>query len=568
MIAVDSIDAPDVSLRRNKTSPADAALLSSVRALGILQPVLLRPEGNRFTLVAGARRVWAAREIGLETVPAVIRTDELNNTAAAVAENLVRLPLSMVEEWRALTRLIDEGYTPQTAAGALGIDERRARQLDKLGRLHPGVLDAVEADLAEDEYLDERSLSVIASAPLEAQEAALDVCLERGICDWNKMERLCRSTRISRDVALFDVAESGIVFEEDLFAEPGSPRQFTTGDVVGFMKAQWSEIETKIARRKHGTWQMAECTDGLPRVPSALKMIGNSYEPPTLTRKERDFTVLCTVVDDGWRLGEPSYGLCVAKSAAKTAERNGAGEDQGDGDSGDDEAAEREEAEQATPAAKEMVTKKGRELIAAIKTQALHARLRKSAPGSEGADLCALLVLALHARNVGIKGYKGGRVNGNEYHGLDLQAQLVRPDGHLTDDWEIINDAAREALARTLHVDGPDAAVMIYNSGSGSVAEWIGFAIGADHDLPRFDTAEILATVDTETLRAAAEGAGIKPPRSAGELRKRLTGQLPDWRPPGAEFGAPGPVLRDLSDEIDDDLNALGELAARKEDAD
>jgi ParB family chromosome partitioning protein len=96
--------------RRRFDADSITALADSVRAEGLVQPLLVRPlpEGG-YELIAGERRLRAARAAGLGTVPAVVReTDERDSLLLALVENVAREDLSPVEEARAYTVLMDE----------------------------------------------------------------------------------------------------------------------------------------------------------------------------------------------------------------------------------------------------------------------------------------------------------------------------------------------------------------------------------------------------------------------------------------------------------------------------
>jgi ParB family chromosome partitioning protein len=96
--------------RRRFEPEASAGLVSSVRAQGILQPVIVRPRaGGGYELIAGERRWRAAREAGATTVPAVVRVaDDRESILLALVENVAREQLSAVEEARAYAVLLDE----------------------------------------------------------------------------------------------------------------------------------------------------------------------------------------------------------------------------------------------------------------------------------------------------------------------------------------------------------------------------------------------------------------------------------------------------------------------------
>ena len=91
-------------------SEAAAGLAASVKAQGLLQPLLVRARGEGgYELIAGERRLRAAREAGLATVPAVVReADDRESLVLGLVENVAREQLSAVEESRAYAVLLDE----------------------------------------------------------------------------------------------------------------------------------------------------------------------------------------------------------------------------------------------------------------------------------------------------------------------------------------------------------------------------------------------------------------------------------------------------------------------------
>jgi ParB family chromosome partitioning protein len=96
--------------RRRFEPEATAGLAGSIRAQGMLQPVIVRPRaGGGYELIAGERRWRAAKEAGSATVPAVVRAaDDRDSILLALVENVAREQLSAVEEARAYAVLIDE----------------------------------------------------------------------------------------------------------------------------------------------------------------------------------------------------------------------------------------------------------------------------------------------------------------------------------------------------------------------------------------------------------------------------------------------------------------------------
>jgi ParB family transcriptional regulator, chromosome partitioning protein len=108
-LPVERIRASARQPRRRFDSEAGDGLADSVRAQGVLQPVVVRPLNGGYELIAGERRWRAARAAGLATVPAVVRTaDDRDSLLLGLVENVAREQLSPVEEARAYSVLLDE----------------------------------------------------------------------------------------------------------------------------------------------------------------------------------------------------------------------------------------------------------------------------------------------------------------------------------------------------------------------------------------------------------------------------------------------------------------------------
>jgi ParB family chromosome partitioning protein len=96
--------------RQQFDQEAVSGLAESIRAQGLIQPVIVRPRlDGGYELIAGERRWRAAREAGLESVPAVVReADDRDTLLLGLVENVAREDLSPVEEARAYALLLDE----------------------------------------------------------------------------------------------------------------------------------------------------------------------------------------------------------------------------------------------------------------------------------------------------------------------------------------------------------------------------------------------------------------------------------------------------------------------------
>lgn len=149
------------------------ALAGSIELQGMLVPVVVRNDGSGFELVAGFHRLAAARSLGLEVVPVVVR-DAVTEDADRAVENITRKQLNPYEEARAVKAMLDRGLTEDGAAQALGWPKTRVTarvkilelpdraqqligegvihlaavdQLRAIGTVAPGLLDAVIAYL-------------------------------------------------------------------------------------------------------------------------------------------------------------------------------------------------------------------------------------------------------------------------------------------------------------------------------------------------------------------------------------------------------------------------------------
>ena len=117
------IQAGQFQPRRDIEPEALEELAASIKAQGILQPIVVRPiEENRYEIIAGERRFRAAQLAGLSKIPAIIKeVDDQTTMALALIENIQREDLSPLDEALAIERLIDEyQLTHDDAAALLG----------------------------------------------------------------------------------------------------------------------------------------------------------------------------------------------------------------------------------------------------------------------------------------------------------------------------------------------------------------------------------------------------------------------------------------------------------------
>ncbi|MBK1707756.1 ParB/RepB/Spo0J family partition protein [Marichromatium gracile] len=133
--------------RRDFDPEALRELAESIRAQGVLQPILARPlaEG-RYEIVAGERRWRACQQAGLSEIPALVRElDATSALAIALIENIQRADLNPLEEATALHRLVEEfELTHQEVAEAVGKSRTTISNLLRLLELEPEVKDQLD----------------------------------------------------------------------------------------------------------------------------------------------------------------------------------------------------------------------------------------------------------------------------------------------------------------------------------------------------------------------------------------------------------------------------------------
>jgi ParB family chromosome partitioning protein len=147
-IPVDLIDPNPRQPRRSFDEQKLAELAESIRARGVLQPIVVRPQpGGRYELVAGERRLRAARIAELTVIPAMLRqADDWERLDLALAENMARQNLNAVEEARACAMLVDDlGLTKEEVGRRVGRSRVAISNLVRLLDLPEQALELIES---------------------------------------------------------------------------------------------------------------------------------------------------------------------------------------------------------------------------------------------------------------------------------------------------------------------------------------------------------------------------------------------------------------------------------------
>ncbi len=145
-IDIDLIEPSPYQPRTRFREEALEELARSIKSSGIIQPLVVRPVGNRFQLIAGERRWRAAQRAGLVKVPAIVRQvpDDLALEMTLV-ENIQREDLNPMEAARAFERLMDEfGLTQDIVAERTGKDRTTVANAVRLLKLESAIQEWIE----------------------------------------------------------------------------------------------------------------------------------------------------------------------------------------------------------------------------------------------------------------------------------------------------------------------------------------------------------------------------------------------------------------------------------------
>ena len=150
MIKIDQIQASRFQPRINFSPEKIDELARSIREKGIIQPVLVRSIGeNHYELIAGERRLRAAKKLGLAEMPAIVRrVADADLLEMSIIENIQREELNAVEEAKAYRRLAQEfGLTQDTIADRVGKDKSSISNLLRILNLPQVIQDFIAKNL-------------------------------------------------------------------------------------------------------------------------------------------------------------------------------------------------------------------------------------------------------------------------------------------------------------------------------------------------------------------------------------------------------------------------------------
>lgn len=491
--------------RQSKTSPqADALLLATIRAVGIIQPPIVAPEvggGNGFIIDAGHRRVAQAIAAGLEEIEVLV--DEAANDNGAMRSmvtNVASEALNPVDQWRAIERLVMLNWTEEAIAAALALPVRQIRKL----RLLAGVLPAMLEQMAKGDMPKEQELRTIAAASVEEQAEVWKKHRPKKterVSWWSVAQALDKRRMFARDARFDDdlARAYGIAWSEDLFAPANEDGRYTT-DVEAFLGAQHEWMSNHVPKRG----LIVEATKwGEPQLPAKAQRIYGKAGKGDCTAMYLDQHGAVQTV--AYRMPE------AAKPKPKATGSSGTNPGAGEVDDTDVGMVSKPRPD---------VTRKGIEMIGDLRTDALHDALAR-AP-IEDDTLTALLVLAFAGTNVSV----ASGADGHSY-GFGRMARhavrLIGRDGELDYDRETLQQVARAVLVDVLSARED-------RTQSGMVARVAGATIGADVFLPNMGTEDFLSCLSRASLEASCVDTSVQPKPRVKDTRAALVEHFREGR--------------------------------------
>jgi ParB family transcriptional regulator, chromosome partitioning protein len=186
-------------------------LAESIRAHGVIQPILVTETLDGYRLIAGERRVRAAEMAGLERIPAVVRqAADREQLELALVENLQREDLGPIEAARAYRQLIDEFGLSQEEISAR-VSRARSTVANTLRLLE---LDAAVQAALDDGSITEGHGRALGGLPVDAQPAVLRAIVDRELTV-REAEELVRRLRSAREASAAEPAASVHVLARD-----------------------------------------------------------------------------------------------------------------------------------------------------------------------------------------------------------------------------------------------------------------------------------------------------------------------------------------------------------------
>jgi len=478
--------------RRTVAMPTvDEQLRASIKAIGIIQPPIVRENDGALEIIAGHRRVAAAIAVGLTGIDVLVcDADEAASAMQSISENLVRAAMNSVDIWRSIEKLEALGWNEQAIADALALPVRTIRRLKLLAHLPASMLDVMAAGSNPSE---QHLRTIAAASPQEQAQVWKKHKPKKGAGDvsWYAIAAALEKRRMPFAAAKFgdDLARAyGVVWEDDLFAPAGEDGRYTT-NVDGFFGAQQEWMQNQMPERA----VVAKLDQyGRPELPKKAE--------PVYGKPGKGDAVAYYVDQRSGEVKTVVYRMPEPKKPAKPA--NGSTGDEA-GETHDSTTAD------AVPArTRADISQMGVGMIGGFRTDALHQALTDTP--IEDDTLLGLLILAFGAKNLSVQ--SAANVSANDRRAI---CETITEGGVLTADVGLLRQAGRKMLVGVLSCQEN-----VFDSGV--VARIAGVTVGAEALLPNMATEDFLKCLSKSAIEKVATAEGVRVEVRGKDTRARI----------------------------------------------
>ncbi|MEO1168743.1 MAG: ParB/RepB/Spo0J family partition protein [Pseudomonadota bacterium] len=227
-IPLDHLKVSPLNMRHSRRKPKVDDILPSIRQRGIIQPLLVKPNGkpDHYDIYAGRRRFFAMKAIAKEgdsnpVLPCLVldKNDDADAVEASILENTARLEPDDMEQYEAFKRLADKGRSVAEIADTFGVTELMVKRRLALANLLPAIRKAYAS-----EDIDGRTITALTLATKEQQAEWLDLfqSKEARAPRGSQLKAwLCGGEHITTDKAIFPVEDYSGAILFDLFGDDG-----------------------------------------------------------------------------------------------------------------------------------------------------------------------------------------------------------------------------------------------------------------------------------------------------------------------------------------------------------
>lgn len=323
-IDIDKLCVSTLNMRHGRHAPDISDILPSIRARGILVPLLVRPNGSpdNFEIVAGRRRYFAAKTVageqgGTASLPCAVMEpgDDAAALEASIIENVARLDPDEISQHECFVRLAKEGRSITEIAATFGITEIMVKRRLALGNLLPRIRDAYRNEEIDTETI--RLLTLASKAQQKEWLALFAGPGQRAPHGYQLKQWLFGGQSVSAKVALFPVEDYPGLIVSDLFGEDS---YFADADLFwqkqneaiavkrdALIEAGWSEVVVLEPGHRFQSWEHEKT----PKKKGGKVFIAVSHRGEVeihegyLSRADARRRIKNAAADEGENIGEP-----------------------------------------------------------------------------------------------------------------------------------------------------------------------------------------------------------------------------------------------------------------------